>query len=397
MAKAAIVKEVYLPDYKLLDDKILLELPKKTACSPISLFVCTYIAKLSNICIPTIKLTEIMCKDPRGVLVAFNSNYGHACQPGYEHLLKFKKPVKVPKRGKIRKVQGDGTCFNSAIEPILFIEHPGISPEKIYKVKCFPTTGETQIPGVICPDLSDGHAVLVAFVDYLNDLNVSSHAEDVPQIAIIHEQPKMLNYKFRVNRNSPRILINLHVLALYMNKLEIIKGIDCTPLTDIQQDCFEGWPVILLPPYLVRETKPPTDDVKVSFRFKCADRSPRINIFQEGKINILGADSNESALKIYAFFVQLFTANWAMFVCLQPRSDFERRNAAAKLISEPVQKLNDSDLDSLLDVYSQEENELTTTKPTATKPTAEESETEESETTLSTTIANIINGIDKWM
>lgn len=375
MARPDNGKEVFLPEHKWLEDAALLAPPARGPLTPLSLFVCTYVAKLGNLHIGFMELTALMCADPHGPLIAINSNFGHACQPGNEHLLKAPKPPperRVPARGRARKVQGDGTCFNSAVEPILAVDHPGISDDKIYKVKCFPTTGETQVPGVICPDLSDGRAVLDAFVAYLNELGVGDEEPEAApageeehigvgapaprrrlEITVISEQPKMLNYKFRVNRNSPRVLVNLRALATYMHSLELTKAVEGTPLTDAQAARFVGWPVVLLPPYPVRETKPPIDDVKVSFRFRGADRAPRINIFQEGKINILGADSVESARKIYDFFIQLFTDDWAMLVCLQPRHDLERRQAAraprpvAAPAPPPVQ-LTDAEVDALL-------------------------------------------------
>jgi len=219
-----------------------------------------------------------------------------------------------------------------------------------------------QVPGVISPDLSDGSAAVKALVDYLNDLGVGDEEptlDGLPTVAprrkitVIKEQPKMLNYKFRVNRSSPRILINLRALATYMNNLELAKAVRGSPLTEMQAARFVGWPTILLPPYPVRETKPPMDDVKVSFRFREADRAPRINIFQEGKINILGADSVESARMIYEFFFQLFTDNWVMLVCLQPRRDLERRHVARALRppvlpAPPPARLTDAEVNCLL-------------------------------------------------
>lgn len=368
-------REVFLPDHRWLDDAVLLALPARGPLTRLALFVCTYVAKLGNLHIDFVELTRIMCKDPHGCLLALNSNFGHAAQPGFEGFLKAPKPPperRVPARGRARKVQGDGTCFNSAVEPVVAIDHPGIPDDKVYFVKCFPTTGETQVPGVISPDLSDGHAVLEAFVAYLNELDVGDLDEDprgrdpVPAdfdaragppprrpIVIISEQPKMLNYKFRVIRNSPRILVNLHHLASYLHNLEMTKAVEGVDLPELQLARFAGWPALLLPPFTVRETKPPTDDVKVSFRFEGEDRAPRINVFQEGKINILGADTVEAAEKIYDYFVRLFTANWSMLVCLQPRRDLERRQVRPPPRQPPVPqpppvRLTDTEVDSIL-------------------------------------------------
>jgi len=426
----AAAREVYLPDHKWLEDSVLLGLPARGPFTTLTLFVCTYVAKLDNLHMNFVELTRVMCQNPHGCLLAANSNFGHAAQPGSERYLKTPKPPRArraPMRGRPRKVQGDGTCFNSAVEPVITIDHPDLAEGKVYFVKCFPTTGETQVPGVVLPNLADGHLVLAAFVDYLNELGVGDEepgagegedanagrgagadavegadadavegegadadaaegegadagkgvdvgagedagenagenagedagkgaGEDAGEdggdgtagakprrrrIAIVREQPNMINYKFRLVRNSPRILVNLYALSAYLCLLEHTKAVEGTPLTETQAARFAGWPAVVLPPYPVRETKAPTDDVKVSFRFLEARRVPRLNIFQEGKVNILGADSEESAARIYDFFARLFAENWSMLVALQPRRDLERRQAlrAPRALPEPV-------------------------------------------------------------
>ena len=172
---SAAAKEPFLPNHKWLTDEVLLAPPALGPLTSLTLFVCTYVAKLDNLHISFVELTERMCRNPHGCLLAINSNFGHAAQPGYEGYLKAKKPAPVrtvPARGRPRKVQGDGTCFNSAVEPVITVDHPNIADDKVYFVKCFPTTGETQVPGVILPDISDGHIVLEAFVAYLNEMGV---------------------------------------------------------------------------------------------------------------------------------------------------------------------------------------------------------------------------------
>ncbi len=424
------VKEPFLPDHRSLDDSTLMALPAAGPFTPLSIFVCTYVAQLAGLRLDFRKLTEIMCKNPHGCLVAINSNFGHACQPGYEQYVKkprAEKPEPAKKimtiRGRTRKVQGDGTCFNSAIEPVISIDHPDIDEEKVYFVKCFPSTGETQVPGVLCLDYSDGRQVLDVFVAYLNELGVGA-AEDAPapapmpapapapmpapapapapmpapapvstsapapapvstsapapastpmpvpastpvpasapapastlnaggrrkiaparpvrqvpqdippegaprkRITIVKQHPNMLNYKFRVNRNSPRILIKLANLAKYLQNMEITKTCEGSPLAENQMFRFDGWPTVVFPPFIIRETKPPTDNVNVSFRFDAGNSRPRVNVFQEGKVNILGAKSYEVADKIYEFFVRLFTLDWDMLVSLMPRRDSEKR------------------------------------------------------------------------
>ena len=358
-------KEAYAPDHKRLDDAALLAPPAGAPFTPLTLFVCTYVAKLANLHISFVELTRIMCARPHGCLLAVNSNFGHAAQPGAERHLKSPKPPaprQAPSRGRPRKVQGDGTCFNSAIEPVVAVGLAGLAPGKVYYVKCFPTTGETQVPGVVLPDLSDGHAVLAAFVAYLNELGVGDAAPPAPgaapgaarpplAVAIAREQPKMINYKFRLARSSPRILVNLHALAAYLGALEATKLAEGGPApTPAQLARFAAWPALVLPPHPVRETKSPTDDVKVSFRFREPARAPRLNVFQEGKVNILGADSVMSAERIYDFFTRLFAANWAALVTLQPRRDLERRPPPPPPAPPPphAPPLSDAAVDALL-------------------------------------------------
>ncbi len=365
---AELAAEVFAANHTELSDALLLERPAQPV-SPLNLFVCTYVARLSNIHMDGEELTKRLSLAPRGSLLAVNSNYGHACQAGFESLMKLptaaaqQRPVL---RGRPRKGQGDTTCFNSAVEPIMRLPAPPESV-KVYKMKLFSTTGETQVPGVLNADLSDGHAALTTLVDYLNAIGTGDFADGTapphwsqlrkaaeeaavagdataiaryqqrltayvtaPQepnarrlIAIATEGPKMLNYKFRINRSSPRMLVNLVTLSLYLSTLEAAP-VGTTPETfaGLLAGISPGQsPVYVRPPFPVRETNPPTDDVKVSFRFRSGRRAPRVNVFQGGKINILGADSIECATRIYGFFQELFTVNWNELICLQPRRD----------------------------------------------------------------------------
>jgi hypothetical protein len=342
LARGAVQREAFVPGYKTATDAALLT-PPPDPFTPPTLFVCTYEARLSNLRMAVAELTRRLCQNPHGCLIAVNSNYGHAAQPGCERYVKVPKAPperRVPARGRARKVQGDGTCFNSAVEPIIRINHPGVGDDKVYMVKCFPTTGETQVPGVICPDLSDGSAVLRAVVDYLNEAGAGVPGPDGERlpVAVVAEGPNMLNYKFRLRRSCPRILVNLRALSAYLRLLEVARLAEPAQkdgLSPEQAALFAGWPAAVLPPFLVRETKPPIDDVKVSCRFHCDRRMPRVNVFQEGKVNILGARSIESAQAIFDFFQRLFLAAWPLLVCLQPRRDSERRLLARAAAAPP--------------------------------------------------------------
>lgn len=309
-------KEPFVAGYKFLPNEVLLAAHREQPFTPLEMFVCTYEASLSNLTMCFKELTRIMCENPRGCLLAVNSNFGHACQPGFEEYLKTPKPVveqPYPSRTRVRKMQGDGTCFNSAVEAVIQISHPGIKAGKVYSVKCFPSTGETQVPGSVIADRSDARLVLREFTAYLNQLNLGPQ-----RIEVLREGPTMINFKFRLNRSCPRILVNHRALADYFSMLERTKLVAGNSSTAEE----------VLPPYLVREMKSAQDDVKVSFGMRVDTRVPRINVFQEGKVNILGALTDESAVKIHAFFVELFTRNWDKLVTLQPKCDVEVRKSA---------------------------------------------------------------------
>lgn len=284
-------------------------------------------------------------------ILAVNSNYGYISQRGFEHYQK-KPGMKVARRGANqpelvgRVKQGYGTCFNSSIELSIRIDHPGVPAGKVYHIKCFSSTGQTQVPGVICADHSDGHVVLMAFVNFLNLVGLDN------PVTIIREYPNMLDYKFRINRTSPRILFNLKSLIQYLGVFEttqVIAGAserleDALEIVAIYKQgkmkemkemrkspispemiatvraALAGWDIVI-PPMLVRETK---FGGRTSLKF-CSTclRHPKVNFYQLGKVNFLGIESSETCQVLYRFFLELFTRNWSKLVCLQLKTDRE--------------------------------------------------------------------------
>lgn len=275
--------------------------------SDLTLFTCTYVSKITNINMSFEQLTPIICSNLRGNILAINSNYGHGAQVGYESFIKQpkeKSETSIHIKGKTRKGQGNGTCFNSAIEPVIKLDNS--KTDKIYKIKCFPTTGETQIPGVILSDFSDGGKVLETFVNYLNTLNIGV---DGKKIGIAYEKPKMINYKFKLNNMTKFMLVNLFNLAEYLQSIE--RG----------EDMGDNIPT----PFVIREVKIPVDDIKTSFRMRTSEkRVPRINVFQSGKVNILGSESVSSAEAIYKYLSDIFQLYWDDFIRIKPLSDKDK-------------------------------------------------------------------------
>lgn len=349
-------KESFLPNHKKLSDNELSQLPENplTECR---MFTATMEAKLSNL---NIDIRDAIKKlKPQGSVVAINCNFGHVALPGWESSLKTKpKTQKKKKDGKKkRKLQGDGTSFNSALEPV--VNYTGDAYDKAnkqYFLKCFTTTGQTQVPGTVKPDLSDGKKVLELWVNFLNrsKFGVRDEKKNSKKIRILWARPNMINYKFRVKRNTPRALVNLSALASYFYILEET----CLCLSDLKESKDPDVPsiaattekmineklpgiVVVIPPAPIGKTKPPVEDVKLTFCMCFDSRKVRVNIFQKGKINILGADSTEHGLAIYEFLDKLFRENWCTLIRLQPRSDAEKhRMAKAAKLKPPAKKIN---------------------------------------------------------
>ena len=85
--------------------------------SDLTMFTCTLRLRLSNINCTSESLSKVL--KLTGCVKAINSNFHHIAQPDY---LNFKKEPKQKGKRK-RKFQGDGTCFNSAIEAIIIPDH----------------------------------------------------------------------------------------------------------------------------------------------------------------------------------------------------------------------------------------------------------------------------------
>lgn len=355
-------EEAFLPGHEDLPDGVLGALPETEVVTPPLLFVCTFGATLAmRVPLPEFVALVLGGVEARagdwapgagaggpgapaftgGAVVAVNSNLGAACRPGFEGVLKTEGGRPQARLGRPRRVQGNGTCFNSAVEPVVRLEGPGVDPRKIYKLKCFPTTGKTQITGGIRLDLADVRQVLEVFVGFLRAQGV--RAPDGEPVWVRESGPTMLNFKFAVRRSSPRVLVNHAALNAVVRRLELARAVEGEAPALLRPPSPPPFPDydylgrgeaappppgpaapeggIPLPPFPLIETKPHPEDVKVSFHFRVNGRSPRVNVFQSGKINLLGFGSVEAALAVHAFFVRLFTAAWPRLVALRPRPD----------------------------------------------------------------------------
>ena len=115
------------------------------------------------------------------------------------------------------------------------------NPGKYYAVKCFPSTGYTQVPGVISPDLSDGSFAAAIWDRFLTEAGVGTNPA-VP-VTILGEWPIMVNYKFLLVRRSERVVLNLARIIEYLKTVK---------------ESGEGLP------FPIREIKSPQDSMNMS-------------------------------------------------------------------------------------------------------------------------------------
>lgn len=202
----------------------------KSLFSPISNSTCSVEGKFSNVSFNEEYIIEYLeCEDN---IVGIDCNFGHKQLEGYRKP-EFRKKTrrgrkKKAKVRKVRKYQGDGTCFNSQInftilgkhvrekpeKPDVFSENakpaktasgqPGELITKEYKIKVF-RNGKFTVPGVLCEDLSD-------LKSPISDLQQYLEKQFWKNIEIIEMGTTMRNYKFKLLKD--RIdLYKLHELC----------------------------------------------------------------------------------------------------------------------------------------------------------------------------------------
>lgn len=325
----------WMPDAALRTDAELLARPAPAVLTEPKLFLCTYAAEVAGLKKGVEELKGLLTA--RWPVVALNSNFSHSCLPGYESLVKTvprsqqggapsEKGAK-PSIAKPRKLQGDGTCFNSSIEPVVRLGAPDGRSGRNYFMRVFPTSGEIQVAGVVSCDLSDGAAAVDALVAWLDSFDaVKQRREDGKGLVPIRlvpgsNHPTLMNVRFRIHLSCDRVLLNLQAITEYLRAAAA--GVPSA-----------RFPALVPLPYTARELKAAIGEPKVTFVFLVPveggePRKPRINIFQSGKINILGSNCPETSMRIYEWFVRVYSDYWGELVCLKPRRDRDRPRATA--------------------------------------------------------------------
>jgi hypothetical protein len=263
----------------------------------LTLSLCVYSAKISVKDLNYIELGEKFT--PNEKIVAINSNFIHNAYNGFEEFISkpkkityYKKKLMATAGYKERKKVGDGTCFGSCLEFIIFIDKP-------YKTRYFPKSGDLQVFGVTDEKYRSGEIVADCFINYLKkSLNLDS-------IEIISTYLSLVNYKFDVLLPD-KFLIDLTKLGAIINSKQ-----------------YQS-------PFPIHFTNVCIDGRKLSVIFKINDKKTRFIIWPSGRVNIMSAVNFDNASRIYEFFLGVFEAEWKSIIKALPISNKDQIVSSAK-------------------------------------------------------------------
>lgn len=227
----------------------------------LKIFVITFEISLPKSKIPFVDFVKSI--EPNETVIGINSNFGHKSHPDHTDLIKKPNPNK-------KQLQGDNTCFNSAIDIVILTHNPSI--KESYKLKYFPSTGKTQLSGVCDLEFKDALFVMDLFYKYL----IKSGVIDDPHIPV-------------TNFPHYSILINVKTMIITEQRIDLNELVKC-----------------------LKNYKAKNSDSKITtiaksaigdrVMFKCVDPCEEkkkklnvlnISVFKSGKINILGSRKYE--------------------------------------------------------------------------------------------------------
>ena len=197
---------------------------------------------------------------------------------------------------------------------------------KIYYVRCFTASGDTQIPGVVCSDFSDGRQVMKYVATYMNETKVFK-----TEIKQIDEKFTMRNYKFWMLEESPNLLMRSKRIAEYFSRIEAEKRIadnanSGVPSREHDQSDIHHYGQYIDPGNLIiKQVKYSNDDNKLSMTFEVrnapADTTSKLllKVFPHGKFNILGVKQIGGGPELYDYIKRVFNTNWKDFIMMKPK------------------------------------------------------------------------------
>jgi hypothetical protein len=317
-----------------------------------SLYTCTSLYYY----IGTSKTAEELVKilEPDGEVKVINTNFGSKSQPGWEFKQVTKRKTQKPKKHPdgaekiitIRKIQGHGGCFGSALE-LIVVPDLDIAPESIkdiakqkyeelskvrknktnemrqkyYVSEVFPSAtpiGKMQIMGITDQKLENGKYIADICAEFLNKEGVNDNILFNP-IKILLGFSTLVNYKFKLDTlklgNDYKFSIDDFTEILKQTKLNPPKDlpfiiIHINPVSEKQIASFQikmkNPKLIVIPQHIADMEDGVTKSALIAAinnnNMKHINSGTNIKFWYTGKVNILNARNYEAAHCIFKFF-----------------------------------------------------------------------------------------------
>lgn len=216
-------------------------------------------------------------------IVAVDCNYGTHKNDLYTPKRAVAKKVKPKKK---RKFQGSGKCFNSQITFYIRILNNNIAEQ--YGFKVF-RTGKLQLPGAKISSIKNIIASIKHIVDILNSALHPDEADINKMISLEYVTPSMKNYKFTIQMDPNCILSLAQLIKIILEKKK-----------DYNKDTCK-YPQIIDAKYSGEDTK-----LYINFMKPKSDKPIRVNIFNRGRVNILGGTDDKTTKHIFRFLQNIF-------------------------------------------------------------------------------------------
>ena len=317
-----------------------------------SLYTCTSLYYY----IGTSKTAEDLVKilEPDGEVKVINTNFGSKSQPGWEFKQVTKRKTQKPKKHPdgaekiitIRKIQGHGGCFGSALE-LIVVPDLEIAPESIkdiakqkyeelskvrknktnemrqkyYVSEVFPSAtpiGKMQIMGITDQKLENGKYIADICAEFLNKEGVNDNILFNP-IKILLGFSTLVNYKFKLDTlklgDDYKFSIDDFTEILKQTRLNPPKDlpfviIHINPVSEKQIASFQikmkNPKLISIPQHIADMEDGITKSALIAAinnnNMKHMNSGTNIKFWYTGKVNILNARNYDAAHCIFKFF-----------------------------------------------------------------------------------------------